>query len=154
MKMTTDAATAKKPGVLAVLAALMFVTAGASAGLLEKELTGADFTRQLAEIRLALKAPAAGVQDKALNMNQVSDLLRDSDPAVRKAAIKGSRLLINNTKIYERVMFIMENDGERLDVRVEAARAFLCRAVSQGAGSPCPDHKIRFRAGRAERDGL
>ncbi|PIU17855.1 MAG: hypothetical protein COT18_11845, partial [Elusimicrobia bacterium CG08_land_8_20_14_0_20_59_10] len=108
---------------MAVLAALMFVTAGASAGLLEKELTGADFTRQLAEIRLALKAPAAGVQDKALNMNQVSDLLRDSDPAVRKAAIKGSRLLINNTKIYERVMFIMENDGERLDVRVEAARA-------------------------------
>lgn len=123
MEITTVTAPAKKTGVLAVLAALMLVTAGASAGLMEKELIGADFTRQLAEIQLALQAPVAETQDKALNMNQVSDLLRDSDPEVRKAAIRGSRALIANTRIYERVMFIMENSGERLDIRVEAARA-------------------------------
>lgn len=114
---------AKRTGVLAVLTALLFISAGARAGSMETEWVEAGFTGQLAELTRTLEASAAGTRNKYLNVNELSDLLQDADPAVRKAAVRGSRELIANRRIYERVIFIMEDAGEPADLRAEAARA-------------------------------
>ncbi|MBI4351729.1 MAG: HEAT repeat domain-containing protein [Elusimicrobia bacterium] len=123
MKSTGEKRPAKKAGILAVLCALMFTAAGARAGSNNGEFTEAGFTKQLAELSRALKASSADLRDRNLNMNELLDLLDDREPAVRKAAVKSSRNLIQNSRVYERVMEMMENSAERTDVRVEAARA-------------------------------
>lgn len=123
MKTSTKTRPAKKIGILAVLTALMFIAAGARAGLSDKELTEADFTKRLEEISLALKAPAAEPRGRSLNMRELIALLEDSDAGVRKAAVRGSRDLIQNSRVYESIIAIMENPGETTDIRIEAARA-------------------------------
>lgn len=111
---------AKLAGAAAVLA---FSVMTARAGSMEKEAAGADFGRQAAELSLAARAAHAGrAADKALNMNELLDLLRDSDPAVRKAAVRASRYLIANSRVYERLAELMQDRGEEPAIRVEAAR--------------------------------
>ncbi|MBU2573146.1 MAG: HEAT repeat domain-containing protein [Elusimicrobia bacterium] len=65
---------------------------------------------------------APDLKDKHISSSQLKDLLRDSNPEIRKAAVKSARTYILNSFAYERVMDILENANERLDIRVEAAR--------------------------------
>lgn len=60
---------------------------------------------------------------KSLDIYDLRDLLRDSDPQIRKAAIKNSKKYILNSTIYEEVLEIYINNNERLDIRYEAAKA-------------------------------
>lgn len=57
-----------------------------------------------------------------LGQNELRDLLRDPNPEVRKAAVKASRPHILNSYAQDPVLDILENAGERTDIRVEAAR--------------------------------
>lgn len=59
---------------------------------------------------------------KMLNSSDLRDLLRDSNPEVRKAAVKASRGHIHNSYAQDPVRDILENSSERLDIRIEAAR--------------------------------
>ncbi len=60
--------------------------------------------------------------NKAMTSSQLKDLLTDSDPEIRKAAVKSAKKQILNSYINEQVLEIFKNANERVDVRVEAAR--------------------------------
>jgi len=60
---------------------------------------------------------------KSLDMYDFRDMLRDSDPEIRKMAIKNSLRFINNNQIYEEIINIYSNPKERIDIRIEAAKA-------------------------------
>ena len=64
----------------------------------------------------------AGVITKNLTSSQLEDLLEDSNPEIRKAAVKSARNYIQNTYANEPVLEIFKNKNERADIRVEAAR--------------------------------
>jgi|GEM_PF-1349829 len=57
-----------------------------------------------------------------ISSGQLEDLLRDSNPEIRKAAVKSARNYIQNNFANEPVLEIYKNKGERADIRVEAAR--------------------------------
>jgi len=59
---------------------------------------------------------------KNITSSQLKDLLRDSNPEIRKAAVKSAKPYILNNYAYEPVIDIFENENERVDIRVEAAR--------------------------------
>lgn len=60
--------------------------------------------------------------NKNLTSGQLEDLLEDSNPEIRKAAVKSAKKFILNSFANEPVLEIYKNKGERLDIRVEAAR--------------------------------
>ncbi len=60
--------------------------------------------------------------NKNLTARQLKDLLEDSNPEIRKAAVKGAKKFILNSFANEPVLEIYKNKNERIDIRVEAAR--------------------------------
>ncbi|MBI4802040.1 MAG: hypothetical protein HY796_05915 [Elusimicrobia bacterium] len=62
------------------------------------------------------------LKDKQLSSSQLEDLLRDANPEIRKMAVKSAKTYILNSFAHDRVLDILQNANERLDVRVEAAR--------------------------------
>jgi len=69
-----------------------------------------------------IAAPAPGPADRSLNAGQLSELLRDPNPEVRKAAVKSARNHILNSYAGEPVLRLFADQNERADIRVEAAR--------------------------------
>jgi hypothetical protein len=67
-------------------------------------------------------APAPGPADRSLNSAQLSELLRDANPEIRKAAVKSARNHMLNSYASEPVLRLFADRSERADVRVEAAR--------------------------------
>ena len=109
--------------VAAVLTGLALAAGPVQAGPLEREAAGmADLSTQLSELsQAAMTAPEPA--SKYLNMNDLLALLRDSDPAVRKAALRSSKTLIANNRVYELAMDMLRDQGEWPGIRLEAARA-------------------------------
>jgi len=60
--------------------------------------------------------------NKTISASQLETLLEDSNPEVRKAAVKSARNYILNNFANEPVLEIFKNRNERADIRVEAAR--------------------------------
>lgn len=60
--------------------------------------------------------------NKHIDSSDLRDLLRDPNPEVRKAAVKASRNYIGNSYAQDPVREMLSDRGERLDIRVEAAR--------------------------------
>ncbi|MDO8805045.1 MAG: HEAT repeat domain-containing protein [Elusimicrobiota bacterium] len=84
------------------------------------EPAGACSTHILRPITRAITQPAA--TDRNLTSSQLKDLLEDSNPEIRKAAVKSARNYIQNSFANEPVLEIFKNTNERADIRVEAAR--------------------------------
>lgn len=61
-------------------------------------------------------------ENKNLTSSQLEDLLEDSNPEIRKAAVKSAKKFILNSFANEPVLEIYKNKSERADIRVEAAR--------------------------------
>lgn len=86
----------------------------------------AEFEKSLNSIQAEMTETAAmpvSMTSKYLNTSDLKDLLRDRDPEVRKMAVKNSKSLIHNSSIYDLVLDIYEDERERSDIRIEAARA-------------------------------
>ncbi|MEF3280883.1 MAG: HEAT repeat domain-containing protein [Elusimicrobiota bacterium] len=79
----------------------------------EKELLEFKETKQ------EIKNPVV----KLIDVYDIRDMLRDKDPEIRKMAVKNSRRYINNSQIYEEILDIYSNDKERIDIRIESAKA-------------------------------
>lgn len=60
--------------------------------------------------------------DKSLTSSQLDGLLKDTNPEVRKAAVKSAKSHIQNSYAQDRLLDIFKNKGERTDIRVEAVR--------------------------------
>lgn len=61
-------------------------------------------------------------ENKNLTSSQLEDLLEDTNPEIRKAAVKSAKKFILNSFANEPVLEIYKNKNERADIRVEAAR--------------------------------
>lgn len=102
-----------------------------------KPTTEAEFLSQItAASEIIMQEPdesaqvqPQNMQSKYLSQNQLEDLLKDRSPEIRKAAVKNSRTYILNSSIHDRIIDILRNKSELIDIRIEAARA-LCYASS------------------------
>ncbi len=85
--------------------------------------SGEGFEARIASVSAELSAAAAAPEMKDLNQRELLDLMRDPDPAVRKAALRSARYMISSRTLQERAIWMLNDGGEPEDVRVEAARA-------------------------------
>ncbi len=83
-------------------------------------LKESSFTGQLNSIKTQLSEMP---NSKYVSQSQLRDLLTDRNPEIRKTAVKNSKSVILNSSVYGIVIDIFENTSERLDIRIEAARA-------------------------------
>ncbi len=142
MKIIAKKLLVNKVSSLLLLSALMFSGFNARAGMMENTAAWGDFNEQAAEISMSVKAFAGNaeliapqsiagitepvsVNNKYLKLDDLRALLRDSNPEVRKAAVRSAHAkgLISNRKVYERLIVILQNADEYTDIRVEAARS-------------------------------
>lgn len=93
-------------------------------------ITDNSFTGQLDSIKTELAEMPKMPNSKYVSQSQLRDLLKDSNPEIRKAAVKNSKTIIGNSTVYRLVIDIFENNSERLDIRIEAAKA-----LSYGTGA-------------------
>ncbi|MBU2530148.1 MAG: HEAT repeat domain-containing protein [Elusimicrobia bacterium] len=91
--------------------------------------TDKTFTGQLDSIKTELAEMPEMPNSKYISTYDLKDLLRDSNPEIRKVAVKNSKTIISNSGIYRLIIDIFESNSERLDIRIEAARA-----LSYGTG--------------------
>ena len=89
-----------------------------------KAYTDSEFISELSKVNAIIDES----KERYLSQYQIEDLLRDPSPQIRKAAVKNSKSYILNNSIYEKVIYILKNRSELLDIRIEAART-LCYAT-------------------------
>lgn len=76
----------------------------------------------LAAAPQALPGAADSRDARDLNTAQLTALLRDRNPEVRKSAVRAAKRHIQNNYANEPVLELLLSAGERADIRVEAAR--------------------------------
>lgn len=91
MKTLTRKQPAKRTGVSAVLAALMFISAGAQAGLTVKGVKGTDFNKQVAGVSAELKTPADGA--RAVKRTHINGTSQVSEIAEISGTLIGLQLV-------------------------------------------------------------
>jgi len=84
-----------------------------------------EFVKQLKNLKSQMQdlSKSSLPGSKYISTYDLKALLRDRDPEVRKMAVKNSKTLIRNSSIYNLVLAIYQDERERLDIRIEAARA-------------------------------
>lgn len=82
----------------------------------------AGFSQALNEIRARSTEYSVKHADAFSTEDQLIDLSRDADPAVRKAAVRGLRNWMHVSRAKDRVLEVLRDRSERLEVRREAVK--------------------------------
>lgn len=114
--------------IIVLIFALMAIVPAFAAQ--QNSLTDSSFINQLDSIKTELSEIPEMPNSKYVSQSQLQNLLRDSNPEIRKIAVRNSKTMIRTSRIYGIVIDIFEDNSERLDIRIEAARA-----LSYGTGA-------------------
>ncbi|MBI4655917.1 MAG: hypothetical protein HY746_04115 [Elusimicrobia bacterium] len=79
------------------------------------------------------------------SQNDLMDLLRDTNPHIRKAAVIASKQYILNSSPRDRIIDILEDTRELAEIRIEAART-LCYATGYSDVKDALGDLIKYRA--------